>query len=217
MTKIKNNIHDLFFKRFTDQFIRTINKETLDCDSMLDIGCGYNLGIKKITTRMKYSVGLDTFSPSIEKAKKDKTHNEFILEDINLSLEKVADKSFDVVVALDLIEHLTKEKGLWLIKQMERIGVKKIIIFTPNGFVPQTPFDNNPWQLHVTGWDFEEMKMFGFDKIFGFGGYKKIRGERFSIKYKPRIFWKFIAFYSQWLTFKNPKLSYSILCVKNLM
>jgi len=216
MSNLKIKLHDLLFQRFSKQFVDTIYNETLDCNSILDIGCGYNPGIKKTTNRMQHSVGMDTFSPSIEKAKVEKTHGEFILEDINTALEKVLDKSFDVVIALDLIEHFTKEKGIWLIKQMERIAIKKIIIFTPNGFVPQTPYDNNPWQEHLSGWEIPEMKNLGFAKILGFGGYKKLRGERFSVRFKPRLIWKFISFYTQLITFYKPKFAFSIFCIKNL-
>jgi hypothetical protein len=216
MSNVKIKIHDFFFSKFTNQFINTIYKETQDCKTLLDIGCGFNLGIKKTTTRMDRSVGIDTFAPSIEKAKIEKTHNEFIIDNIDNALCNISDKSFDVVIALDLIEHFTKEKGLWLISEMNRIAIKKIIIFTPNGFVSQSPFDNNPFQEHISGWEIKEMKEMGFQKIYGFGGYKKLRGERFTIKYKPRIIWKFIAFYSQLITFKKPKFSYSICCIKEL-
>ncbi len=200
---------------FYKQFINSINKSTLDCNSVLDIGCGYNPQMKILTSRMQKSVGLDVFLPSIEKAKLIQTHSEFVLEDVKTYLEKMPNNSFDAVIALDLIEHLTKEEGFWLMKQMERLAIKKVIIFTPNGFVPQTPYDNNPFQEHLSGWEIEEMEKEGY-KILGFGGYKKLRGERFSIKFKPRIFWKYFSFGTQLFLHNKPKNAYSILCVKNL-
>jgi hypothetical protein len=214
MSNIKIKIHNFFLGRFSTQFIDTLYRETLDCNTLLDIGCGFNIWMKKLTSHMDHSVGIDSFAPSIDKAKIEKTHHEFIIDEFENAISNIADKSFDTVVALDLIEHLTKEKGFWLISQMERIAVKKILIFTPNGFSPQTPYDNNPYQLHISGWEIPEMKKLKFNKIFGFGGFKQLRGERFSLKYKPRIFWKFIALYSQLITYRNPRLSYSILCIK---
>jgi len=44
--------------------------------------------------------------------------------------------SFDVVLVFDLIEHITKENGEKLIRQLENIARDKVIIFTPNGFMP---------------------------------------------------------------------------------
>lgn len=199
---------------FYKQFMNTIVQETMDCDSLLDIGCGFNPAMKQLTSRMDHSVGLDVFQPSIDKAKVENTHHEFVLEDVKTYLEKMPDNSFDLVIALDLIEHLTREDGFWLIAQMERLARKKIVIFTPNGFVPQTPYDNNPFQEHISGWEIPEMEERGY-KIFGFGGYQKLRGERFQIKFKPRIFWKYLAFGTQLFTHKAPKYAYSILCVKS--
>ncbi len=215
MSNVKEKIDNFLLKPFYNQFIDDINEQTMDCDSMLDIGCGFNLAIKKITYRMKHSVGLDVFLPSIEKAKASETHTEFVLEDVKTYLERMPDNSFDAVIALDLIEHLTKEDGFWLIKQMERLAKKKVLIFTPNGFVPQTPYDNNPWQEHISGWEISEMHKFGYT-VLGFGGNKNWRGERFAIKYKPRVLWKYVSFYSQVYYHKHPKNAYAILCVKNL-
>jgi hypothetical protein len=215
MNTIKKNIDQFLLGPFYRQFTNTIYKETRDCKSLLDIGCGFNPAMKKITSGMERSVGLDAFVPSIEKAKKINTHSEFIIEDVMTALEKFPDKSFDVVTALDLIEHLEKEKGLWLKQQMERIARKKTIIFTPNGFVIQRPYDNNPWQEHKSGWEYDEMKNYGYT-IYGFGGYKKLRGERFAIRYKPRILWKYFSFFTQLFTFNNPDKAFGILCIKQL-
>lgn len=215
MSTIRYKLDNFFLKPFYNQFINTLFQETKDCNSLLDIGCGFNLPIKKVTSRMVQSVGLDVFEPSLEKAKTHSTHSEFVLEDVKVYLEKMPDKSFDCVMALDLIEHLEKNQGYWLIEQMERLSRKKVILFTPNGFVPQRPYDNNPWQEHVSGWSMEEMKEKGFS-IFGFGGYKNWRGERFSIIKKPRIFWKYVSFYSQIYFYRSPIKAYSILCVKRM-
>ncbi len=215
MSSILKNIDDFLLSPVYRQFIDTLSKETRGCKTLLDIGCGYNPAIKKVTAGMDRSVGLDAFVPSIDKAKQAQTHSEFIIGDVLTSLENIPDKSFDAVIALDLIEHLEKEKGHWLMKQMERIAKKKAIIFTPNGFVIQRPYDNNPWQEHRSGWSFDEMKGYGYT-IFGFGGYKHLRGERFAIKYKPRVLWKYFSFFTQLFTYKSPQMAYGILCIKSL-
>ena len=215
MANLLQKIDELLLYPFYQQFINRIDRETSDCQSLLDIGCGFNLPIKRVTERMDRSVGLDVFQPSIDKAIKAQTHNEFVVADVKSYLEQLPDKSFDAVLALDLIEHLTKEQGFWLISQMERLARKKVVIFTPNGFVPQTPYDNNPWQAHISGWDCNEMSKMGYE-VFGYGGYKKWRGERFAIRFKPRIFWKYLAFYSQIYFHRHPLHAYGILCIKKI-
>ena len=214
MSGFKTKLDRILLGPFYFQFLNVLRTETQGYKSLLDIGCGFNPALKRVTQSVEHSVGLDAFKPSIDKAKAAGTHSDFILGDVFDHLEKLESNSYDVVMALDLIEHLEKDKGFWLMEQMERIARHKTILFTPNGFVPQRPYDNNPWQEHKSGWDSEEMKTYGY-RILGFGGFKQLRGERFAIKYKPRVFWKYVAFYSQLITHKVPRLAYGILCIKS--
>jgi SAM-dependent methyltransferase len=215
MKDFKIKLDNLIFSKFYKQFFNTICAEVSDCKTMLDIGCGYNPAIKKLTNKMNYSLGIDAFQPSIDKGKGDQTHTEFLLGVIPECLQTIKDDTFDLVISLDFIEHLTKEQGDLLLSHMNRISKAKIILFTTNGFVPQNPYDDNIWQKHLSGWKIIELRSIGFTRFFGFGGFKSLRGERFSIKYKPRLLWKFISIYSQFITYRNPKLAYSLLCIKS--
>jgi len=78
-----------------------------------------------------------------KESKKKQIHNEYILADLR-KLE-FKPKSFDAILCLEVIEHLTKEEGHDLIKKMEKWARKKIIITTPNGY------DCNPFQTHKSG------------------------------------------------------------------
>lgn len=215
MSSIRSKLDRALLGPFHNQFLNVLESETKGSESMLDIGCGFNPALKQVTRNIERSIGIDTFQPSIDKAKAAQTHSDFILADVLTYLGTIPDGSYEIVTALDLIEHLDKEKGYWLIEQMERIASKKVIIFTPNGFVPQRPYDNNPWQEHKSGWKWDEMKSRGY-RVFGFGGYKSWRGERFALKYKPRVFWKYLSFYSQMIAHRNPSMAYSILCIKDI-
>lgn len=164
---------------------------------------------------MKTSVGVDLHEPSLKKAKELNTHHSFVKSDVISYLKSAPDSSFDAVMALDLIEHLEKEEGLDLLKEMERVASKKAILFTPNGFVPQSSYDNNPWQVHKSGWGYEEMKEKGYS-IIGIAGHKSIRGERALIYRKPRFFWKLLSHGSQLFTYHLPRYAFALLCVKTL-
>ena len=96
---------------------------------------------------------------------------------------------------------------------MEKIARKKIIIFTPNGFLRQEEHDNNPWQVHKSGWNINEMKSLGYN-VIGINGLKFLKGERAEIKFKPRIFWSLISDITQLFTRKHPKYAFQILCTK---
>ncbi|MBI3502610.1 MAG: class I SAM-dependent methyltransferase [Bacteroidetes bacterium] len=215
MYNLKKNLDEFLLGPFYRQFTDTIKKETNDCKTLCDIGCGFYPTLKKVTQAMNFSVGVDAHAPSLEKAKKENIYSEYVCSDIKKYLTELPAQSFDAVMALDLIEHLTKEEGKWLMQQMERVAKKKVVLFTPNGFVPQQPYDNNPYQEHKSGWDWNEMQGCGY-KVLGFGGYKTLRGERAAIQYKPRIFWKYFSYFTQLFTHKNPKHAFSILCIKKL-
>ena len=55
-------------------------------------------------------------------------------------------------VALDVIEHLVKPDGIKLMRDMETIAAKKVIFFTPCGFLPQHHTTNDDLQEHLSGW-----------------------------------------------------------------
>ena len=73
-------------------------------------------------------------------------------------------KGIDTFVCLDVIEHMEKEEGLKLIEEMKKIARQQIVIFTPNGFEPQSHPDGVDkwgmnggfWQEHRSGWTPED-------------------------------------------------------------
>jgi hypothetical protein len=114
-----------------------------------------------------------------------------------------------------LIEHLNKKDGLKLISMMEKIARKKVIIFTPNGFLKQGALYDNPWQVHKSGWTAKEMQKKGY-KVIGMNGCKPLRGELTLCKLKPRIIGDRIADLTQIITRHTPKHAFQIFCIKDM-
>lgn len=200
-----------FYKRIFPEVYFYLIKELKDCESVLDLGCGNNSPLKFVNC--KYKVGVDIFKPYIEESKKRKIHHKYIKKDIRkVDFKK---KSFDAVVAWDVIEHLSKEEGINLIKKMEKWAKKKIIIYTPNGFLNQKFFDKNKFQEHKSGWSVNDFRKLGFI-VYGMHGIKFLRGERASIKLKPIKFWLFISNISQKITYHFPCIAFQLLAVKNI-
>ena len=98
---------------------------------------------------------------------------------------------------------------------METIARKKVIIYTPNGFLPQDEKYGNPLQLHVSGWTPEQMKQMGY-RVIGIEGWRPLRGEQAVIKWRPHRFWLALSLLSQHIVTTRPKWAFRILCVKDM-
>lgn len=195
-------------------YYHTLESELKGIKLVLDVGCGSSSPIGELKKTF-HSVGVDIFKPSIEKSKKKKIHDEYITGDILKMSSFVKPKSFDAIIALDIIEHLTKNDGFRLLKQMERAAKKKVIVFTPNGFTEQHPYEENPYQKHKSGWSAEDFAKEGYT-VYGMRGIKWIRGECATIKFKPWIFWGFISTITQPLVYRFPRIAYQLLAVKQM-
>ena len=191
--------------------------ETLVCDSetLLDVGCGENSPIKYFNKRLNYSVGVDGFQKSIDLCKKEKIHDEYHCINILNIKDNFNNNSFDCVIALDVIEHLEKDLGFELINQMESISSNKVIIFTPNGFLPQAEHSDNIYQKHLSGWTVDEMHDLGYS-VIGINGWKPLLGEMSIPNFKPHKLWTFISRLTQPFVRNNPKHAFQILCIKYL-
>lgn len=188
-----------------------LKNELQGCESVLDLGCGYNSPIQYC--KVPFSVGVELFEPYLKESKKKGIHNKYIKADIRKIEFKP--KSFDAVIAVEVLEHLTKEEGHKLIANMERWARKKIIISTPNGYLYQTEVDGNLLQEHKSGWSVEELKNLGF-KVRGLNGFKPLRGYAATIKYKPKFLWRIISDLTQKITYYYPKLAFQLFAVKEI-
>lgn len=185
-----------------------------DCETILDIGCGPASPLQQL--EFDRLVGLEGYRPAYETAVRNKTHHELVCENLSELDRLFAPKQFDACVALDVIEHLPKEVGLKLMASMERIAAKKVVFFTPKGFLPQHHLENNDLQEHLSGWEPEEMQGHGY-RVTGLLGPKCLRGEFHSLKYWPKIFWGLVSLLGQCLVTRwLAKHAAAILCVKDL-
>jgi len=193
---------------------RQIFSKLKSCHSVLDVGCGSNSCLKLY--KCDRLVGIDGYLPEVLKSIDNHTHDTVICGNVcNLNLH-FHSKEFDACVALDVIEHLSKESSLKLLADMERIASCKVIVFTPNGFLPQESSVPGDMQMHLSGWTTEEFRTLGY-KVEGVLGPKYFRGEYHNLKYNPKIIWGCASlfgqlFWNRWF----PKYASALLCVKNL-
>jgi 2-polyprenyl-3-methyl-5-hydroxy-6-metoxy-1,4-benzoquinol methylase len=200
-------------KKYQDIFFYLmLQKELIGCETVLDVGCGEDSPLGKVKKNF-ISEGVDVFAPAIAKSKKRKIHDTYKKADLNKLGNYYKPKSFDAVIALDVVEHFPKDKALKLIAAMEKISTKKVILLTPNGFVEQGEYGDNPYQKHYSGWETDEFEKMKY-KVHGLRSLQILRGEYATIKYKPWIFWGLIAFVTEPIFYFFPKLSFDLFAVK---
>ncbi len=76
-------------------------------------------------------VGIDIFKSYLDEAKGKGVYQELILGDVrHLPLK---DKSFDVVICMEVLEHLEKVDGEKLLGELERVAKRQVLLSTPVG------------------------------------------------------------------------------------
>jgi SAM-dependent methyltransferase len=158
---IKNFVYFLPYSAFRGILRYLVCKEAR---SFLDVGCGtgevmqvFNLHETEI-----YRVGVDIFRPSLERCHNSQTYDEVILCDIRHL--PFRNKSFDVAFCVEVIEHLPKDDGCRLIEKLEELALKQVLLEFPTSTGPPEGrrWDRNVFQLHRSGWTFEEFRKEGY-------------------------------------------------------
>ncbi len=191
-----------------------LRKALAGCNSILDVGCGISTRLRELG--ISNTTGFEGYAPDFEEAKRRNTHNHLVQGDARELSRYFQPQQFDAVIALDVIEHFTKDGGLKLMQDMEKIARKKVIFLTPNGFLPQRKGAEGDLQAHLSGWDPAEMNQYGY-KVIGELGPKNLRGEGHILKHRPAAFWGLVSLMGQlaW-TQSHPNHAAAILCVKSL-
>jgi 2-polyprenyl-3-methyl-5-hydroxy-6-metoxy-1,4-benzoquinol methylase len=144
-----------------------VKKELVGCETVLDLGCGSGLYSPPQGLALNYSLGVEVYQPYLEECRQKKIHSEYIQADIR-GIE-FKESSFDAVLMLNVLEHMTREEGIRLIAKCSIWARKRVIIATPNGFLWQDGYDGNPFQEHKSGWSVQDLHQLGFI-VVGFNG-----------------------------------------------
>lgn len=115
-------------------------------------------------------IGTDIFLPYLLKVKYHRIYDDIVQHSLpNLPFR---DKTFDIVLACEVIEHLGYEAGLVLLDEIERVARERVIVITPNKAYfregLQTPVGFNPYEAHRSSWSVKDFKRCGY-KVFGVG------------------------------------------------
>jgi SAM-dependent methyltransferase len=179
----------------------------------LDVGCGFNSPVQHLSRRPPRIVGVDGYLPVIEESRSKGIHDEYHEISLLQIEEQFGPESFDCVIASDIIEHFHENDALDLISQMETVARRQIIIYTPNGFLPQGEEYGNVFQKHLSGWKVKQIESMGY-RVIGIEGIRCLRGEMARIRWRPHRFWLTVSLLSQAFVRNNPEKAFRILCVK---
>jgi len=156
--------------------IEYLNNQISEDDLVLDIGCGTkvisnNLNCAGVTT-------LDTWQPF----EPDIWCNLMTIP--RLPCER---DSFEVILMIDVIEHLTKDRGFMMLKEAKRVTNKYLFLLTPLWWDPNldcikdvnSPYYNNDFDKHLSLWEtadfpeFERITTIPMFENYFFGVWKK--------------------------------------------
>ena len=217
---IKQLYHHPFIERLLHTQVYCLKEALKDCETVLDLGCGPDSPLQHCKN-INHSVGVEPFAPYLERSKDNHIHTEYL--DKKIQDLEFPENSFDTVIMIEVLEHLTTEDGFKVLRNAERWARKKVVLTTPNGFVNQNEVDANPLQKHLSGWDYKEMTNLGY-RCQGLAGLKFLRQEKdeatmdddltVSIRFKPKFFWFIIATLSQLITYYLPQQAFELFCVK---
>ena len=192
-----------------------IRRALAGCGSALDVGCGS----KSWTLRdlgLPNTAGIEAYEPAFQEAQRLSTHDRLVLGDARELGRWFEPRQFDACIAINVIEHLNKEDGLRLLCQMEQIAVKRVVLFTPNGFLPQGHRVPGDLQAHLSGWGPAEMSGYGY-RVSGLLGPKSLRGAHHVLLRRPAVSWGVVSLLGHFLwTRRHPGAAAAILCVKDL-
>lgn len=156
----KNTIDKIFKKEnlYPEKRIRTI----------LDLACGISLKSQYIDADVR--IGVDIYKPYLENIELEvDVPYVTLLYDVRKIDDIFLPKTMDLVLLLDIVEHLEKSDSMELIKKCEEIAKVAVIIETPSGYIPQDidilGYGGHEYQTHRCSWNNEDFKQMGYSTI----------------------------------------------------
>lgn len=189
--------------------------------TLIDLGCGDGSFTKDISFGKGWKMtGVELYDDSIKRAQNLGIYDQIIKSDVT-ELPKISSKKYDVVMCIQVIEHLSKEAGERVLKEWEKLAKNKIIVATPVGFMKfdrvERKKDKNKLQKHLSGWKPEEFKERGY-RVYG-QGLKLVYGESGLVRKLPPVFWPFLILLSYLVSpvvYLFPKLGTYMIAVKDI-
>jgi 2-polyprenyl-3-methyl-5-hydroxy-6-metoxy-1,4-benzoquinol methylase len=193
-----------------DDLQQILKSELKDSSAVLDIGAGKLPYSDSIPRDVQVYVALDLHRPYLAIVKERFGNIHRMLADAAHLPFRAG--SFDAVICLNVLEHLDKTAGKKLIDSMKKLTSDKILLQTPNGFLPQSEYDEDKYQAHRSGWTVEEVSRMGFH-VIGIRGLKFLRAGRGNPRLRPFPLGILVSDLSRRFVIRHPEKAFSLFCV----
>lgn len=90
-------------------------------------------------------------------------YNHLMVGDALDILPTLPNQSYELVLAIDILEHLTRPDGFIFLSHLKRIAQKAALVSTPKEFIPQE-VPANPYENHRSLWTWQDLVDHGFQK-----------------------------------------------------
>lgn len=149
-----------------DRFVVEGLPRNMGGKTILDSACGSGLWGFRLRTLEEglfaYIVGLDMDKENLKLSRRFRIYDEVVVGDVRSLPFK--EKAFDIVLACEVIEHLSRQDGEKMLDEIDRVQTSISVVTTPNGFRPE-PYGPCP---HISGWSVKDFKKRGYT-VHGLG------------------------------------------------
>ncbi|TXI17957.1 MAG: class I SAM-dependent methyltransferase [Nitrosomonas sp.] len=90
------------------------------------------------------------------------SYNNLMIGDALELLPTLSGRSYDLVLAIDILEHFDKEEGYVFLQECQRVCRGFVLVSTPREFIEQE-IPANPLENHRSHWTENDLKHLGFN------------------------------------------------------
>jgi hypothetical protein len=91
-------------------------------------------------------------------------YDRLLLTDALSALATIEAQTYDLVLAIDIVEHFEKDDGRRLLAECRRVSHMACLVSTPKEFIPQQ-IEANPLENHRSHWSLADLEDCGFDGV----------------------------------------------------
>lgn len=156
-----------------------------DCRSVLDVGTGLMRSLEAMPCTIK--VGLEVHRPYLESRE---LGDAVPLNASALEIERLfVPGAVDLVTLIDVLEHFDQAEALEVLRQVDVVARRRIVLFTPRGAFPQAGHDSfglggEEFQRHRSAWEPRDLARLGY-RVAVLEGFHDSRNESFVRAFGP--------------------------------